>query len=126
VLVYSRKEPNKASSVAVAVQERVEGNEWTRPSQASVNLFKLGFFSSFNASLEVSVVHRVLRAAVVYENLCKSTLYCGKNFKSQTCDYCGTEGVCKNVLWALDWLPGRVEPHSLTRKVLVGLDERWL
>jgi len=104
----------------------VEGNEWTRPSQTSVNLFKLGFFSSFNASLEASVVHRVLRSVVVYETLCKSTLYCGKNFKSQTCDYYGTEGVCKNVLWALDWLPGRVEPHSLTRKVLVGLDERWL
>ena len=71
----------------------VEGNEWTRPSQASVNLFKLGFFSSFNASLEASVVHRVLQSAVVHETLCKSTLYCGKNFESQTCDYFGTEGV---------------------------------
>ena len=91
---------------------RVEGNEWTRASQTSVNLFKL--------------VRSLLRSAVVHEILCKSTLYCGKNFKSQMCDYYGTEGVCKNVLWALDWLPGRVEPHSLTRKVLVGLDERWL
>ena len=38
-------------------REREEGNEWTRASQASVNLFKLGFFSSFNASLEVCIVY---------------------------------------------------------------------
>ena len=51
------------------------------------------FFSLFNARPEASVVYRVLRSAVVHETLCKLTLYCGKNFESQTCDYFGTEGV---------------------------------
>ena len=74
-------------------RESEEGNEWTRASQSSVNLFKLIFFSSFNARPEASVVHRVLSSAVVHETLCKSTLYCGKIFELQTCDYFGTEGI---------------------------------